>query len=90
VDAGKRTAAIRRLEKESASNGRTQMFIETPYRNDRMLASLLAACRDDTLLCVAHGLSSAGEWVRMQPVGKWKQAPPVLGKVPCVFLLLAR
>lgn len=86
-----RLRAIQALEKDSARLERTQLFIETPYRNSAMFASLLDACRADTLLCVARSLSTAEEWVQTRAVAEWKKnGPPDLDRQPAVFLLLAR
>ena len=85
-----RISAIQTLEKESQKLERTQLFIETPYRNDAMFASLLQTCHDDTLLCVARSLTTPGEWISTRPIRTWKKAtPPELDRQPVVFLLLA-
>lgn len=85
-----RTQAIRQLERESAKLKRTQLFIETPYRNNAMMESLLASCEADTLLCVARGLSSPSELVSTRRIADWKQASsPDLDRQPTVFLFLA-
>lgn len=85
-----RVAAIRELEARSASVRETQVFIETPYRNDAVLADLLKTCRDDTRLAVAADLTAATESIRSATIGQWRRdaAPP--GKRPAIFLLLAR
>ncbi|MDO6388276.1 SAM-dependent methyltransferase [Uliginosibacterium sp. 31-12] len=85
-----RRNAIQTLERESAKLARTQFFIETPYRNLAMFASLLETCREDTLICVARSLTTASEWVMTRRVGDWKKnGPPDLDRQPVVFLLLA-
>ncbi|WP_018610061.1 SAM-dependent methyltransferase [Uliginosibacterium gangwonense] len=85
-----RTQAIRQLEKESAKLQRTQLFIETPYRNMAMLESLLASCAPTTLICVARALTSQNEWVCTRSVAAWKKnGLPDLDRQPTVFLLLA-
>ncbi len=84
-----RQAALRELEARSASAGETQVFIETPYRNDAMLADILAACRPDTRLAVAADLTGAGESIRMASLAQWRAAPAPPGKRPAIFLLLA-
>lgn len=86
-----RSHAITDLEKESARRSQTQLFIETPYRNGAMFASLLAACRPETLLCIASDLTLPTESVATRRVADWrKQTPPTLDKRPTVFLLLAQ
>lgn len=84
-----REAALRELEARSARDGSTQLFIETPYRNDAMAQSAARVLRPQTLLCAASGLSTAGERIIRMEAGRWKSAPVQIGKVPTVFLLLA-
>jgi 16S rRNA (cytidine1402-2'-O)-methyltransferase len=85
-----RVAAIRRLEARSAAERETQAFIETPYRNDALLADLLKTCRDDTRLTVAADLTGSGESIRTASIAQWRRAPAPPGKRPAMFLLLAR
>lgn len=85
-----RVAAIRELESRSAAAAETQVFIETPYRNDALLADLLKTCRDDTRLAVAASLTGAAESVRSASVAEWRRRPQAPGKRPAIFLLLAR
>lgn len=89
VPGPERQAALRELEARSARERETQAFIETPYRNEAMLADVLAACRDDTRLCVAANLTGAGETVRSASVAEWRRRPSSPGRAPAVFLLLA-
>lgn len=85
-----RALAIKQLERESSKLQRTQLFIETPYRNTAMLASLLEACMPATLICVARSLSTPHEWIATRSVANWKKnALPDLDRQPTVFLLLA-
>lgn len=88
VKSDARDRRIAEIEARSR-DGETQLFIETPYRNDRMLQALLRACHPDTLLCVASELTRPGESVRTLPVARWRSQPPSLDGVPVVFLLLA-
>jgi 16S rRNA (cytidine1402-2'-O)-methyltransferase len=84
-----RAARIRALERRSREAQETQMFIETPYRSDALLAALLAACAADTRLCVAVDVTLPGESIATRSVRDWRRAPPTLGRRPAVFLLLA-
>ena len=84
-----RREAIAELERQSARHGETQIFIETPYRNDALLADLLQACRDTTRLCVGVDLTGPSERVRMETIAGWRRATPTIGKTPAIFLLLA-
>jgi len=89
ADAGARKSAIGELEQQSARHRETQVFIETPYRNDVLLAELLASCRGGTRLCVAADLTAPSEWIRSARVREWKRNAPKIGKRPAIFLLLA-
>jgi 16S rRNA (cytidine1402-2'-O)-methyltransferase len=84
-----RERRIRELEKRSRSERATQIFIETPYRNDALLASLLSVCSSTSLLCVAAELTLPAESIRTRPIGEWKKQPLRIGKRPAVFLLYA-
>lgn len=84
-----RRSAIHLLEKRSAADHETEIFIETPYRNDAMLADLLATLRDSTRLTLAADLTLPTEWIRTRTVREWKSAHETIGKRPCVFLFLA-
>jgi 16S rRNA (cytidine1402-2'-O)-methyltransferase len=84
-----RRARLTQIERESAQSDETQVFIETPYRNDAMLADILTACRDDTRLAIAADLTGPGETIRMNTVAAWREPSASIGKRPAVFLLLA-
>jgi 16S rRNA (cytidine1402-2'-O)-methyltransferase len=84
-----RAERIRALERRSREARETQVFIETPYRSDALLAALLAACAPDTRLCVAVDLTLPGESIATRDIREWRRAPPALGRRPAVFLLLA-
>ena len=84
-----REHALRQLEQQSRRLQQTQIFIETPYRNRKLLHSILAVCANATLLCVAAELTLAGEDVRTLTVAEWKKKPPQLDRRPALFLLLA-
>jgi 16S rRNA (cytidine1402-2'-O)-methyltransferase len=87
--AAEREQAIRALEQRSRRERQTELFIETPYRNDQMLASLLAACEPSTRLCLATDLMAPGERVVTRTIAEWARTPPGLDRRPTVFLLLA-
>jgi 16S rRNA (cytidine1402-2'-O)-methyltransferase len=84
-----RTDRIRELEQRSKREQETEIFIETPYRNDTLLAALLESCNPDTKLCVAIDLTLPTESVKTLPITQWRRAKAVIGKRPAVFLLLA-
>ena len=89
VEKVERLANIREMEKDSRVRDETQIFIETPYRNQPMLESLLIALAPATRLCLATDLTLASETVRTDTVANWKRLPPQLGKRPTVFLVSA-
>ena len=90
VAEGERDAALRALEDESRKLGRTQIFIETPYRNERMLDALLKLLKPDTRLCIACDLNTAAETLLTRSVRDWRKTErPALAKRPALFLLLA-
>lgn len=84
-----RRKAIREIEKRSAQLDQTEIFIETPYRNDSMLADLLASLQPKTRLCVAADITLPDETILTKNVREWQKAHAVVGKRPCVFLILA-
>jgi 16S rRNA (cytidine1402-2'-O)-methyltransferase len=84
-----REKRIRELEKRSRMEGETQIFIETPYRNDVLLTSLMGACGAGTRLCVAADLTLPSESIHTKTIGDWKKNPMQIGKRPAVFLLYA-
>jgi 16S rRNA (cytidine1402-2'-O)-methyltransferase len=87
---GERRAKIAEIERHSARDFETQVFIETPYRNDALLADLLEACRGATRLAVAAELTAPHEWIRMDTIAGWRARPSAaIGKRPAIFLLQA-
>ena len=89
IDEKERNKAITTLETESAKRKQTQLFIETPYRNDKMFSALLAQCRPATLLCVATDITLPGEQIKTRSIAQWKSQPALLlNKRPSLFLLL--
>jgi len=85
-----RKKRLKELEARSRKEHETQIFIETPYRNDALLAALLESCGSETRLCVASDLTLQSESVATRSIGQWRKARPAIGKRPTVFLLLAR
>src|SRR5690606_9756832 len=77
------------LEKESRSRSQTQIFIETPYRNNGLCESLLKHLSPETRLCIAVDITGTGESIHTRTVADWRKSPPVLPKLPAVFLFLA-
>jgi 16S rRNA (cytidine1402-2'-O)-methyltransferase len=90
IEDEERKKSLAALEQESAKRNQTQLFIETPYRNDKMFASLLAHCRPSTRLCLAVDITLVNEHIQTHSIAQWKRLPkPQLNKRPSLFLLLA-
>ena len=89
-DKAERERRIRELERRSSRERETEIFIETPYRNDALLESLLAVCDPKTKLCVAADLTLPGESIATRAVAQWRKAgASAIGRRPAVFLLYA-
>ena len=88
-DGAERSQRIKQLEQRSRRERETEIFIETPYRNDALFAALLEGCAPATRLCVAADLTLATESVHTRSVAEWRRARTAIGKRPAVFLLLA-
>lgn len=88
IDGGERTRRLKQLEARAKSERQTQLFIETPYRNAKLFADILAACAPSTRLCIAAGLTTEAEYVRTHSLKTWKQkGMPNIGKTPAIFLI---
>jgi 16S rRNA (cytidine1402-2'-O)-methyltransferase len=88
ADRAGRISRIQELERTSRQHRQTQIFIETPYRNNALLADLLATCTPGTRLCLAVNLTTTQESIRTQPIAAWRKIQPDLDRLPTVFLLL--
>lgn len=89
VDAGQRVKKIRDFERESFEKQRTQIFIETPYRNNKLMEDFINNCKPDTELCIGADLTGEAAFLRTLKVKDWKGKIPDLNKIPAVFLLYA-
>ena len=84
-----RRSRLRTLEKVSAQLRQTQILIETPYRNDSLFADILSVCSPNTKVCVAANITMPDACIKTRKVAQWKKEGLVIGKRPCVFLILA-
>ena len=84
-----RRNALKVLEKQSAAARRSQIIIETPYRNDALLADMLQTLSPRTRICVAANITLPSQFIRTDSVAGWRSHVPVIGKRPCVFIILA-
>jgi 16S rRNA (cytidine1402-2'-O)-methyltransferase len=82
-----RAKRIRELEARSKRESETEIFIETPYRNDALLSALLETCSPSTRICVAADLTLPGETIAVKAVAEWRRSRKPIGKRPAVFLL---
>jgi 16S rRNA (cytidine1402-2'-O)-methyltransferase len=88
-EAPDRAKRIRELEQRSLREGETEIFIETPYRNEALLQALIETCKPTTRVCVAADLTLASETVVSKHVAEWKRGRAAVGRRPAVFLLLS-
>ncbi|WP_164122531.1 SAM-dependent methyltransferase [Sphingobacterium sp. xlx-130] len=89
IDKGERSKKVKDLEAQSLREKVTQIFIETPFRNNQLLAELLKVCKPSTRICVAANLTGSEEMIYSMSVADWKQRSIELHKIPAIFLLFA-
>jgi len=89
IESSQRKKIIRELEADSSRRKCTQIFIETPYRNNQLLQDMLASCREETSICIAVDITSPAESIQTKTVRQWKQLLPDLHKKLVIFLLQA-
>ncbi len=87
IDRADRSRTIKYLEKEAQQRNQTQIFMETPYRNNQLLEEILKTCQSQTPLCIASQLTAPDELIQTKLVQDWRRQPPDLHKKPTVFLL---
>lgn len=88
IDSKEAAITIKNLERESREKNQTQIFIETPHRNNALMAHLLKSLLPDTKLCVAVNLTSAAEKITSLEIRQWKKLQPSFEKVPAIYLFL--
>jgi len=84
-----RNKKIQYLERKSKTENQTQIFMETPFRNMKMLDAVLKTCRNNTLLCIATDITLSSEFIKTKTIAEWKKHKPQLNKRPTVFVLQA-
>ncbi|HVG40455.1 MAG TPA: SAM-dependent methyltransferase [Chitinophagaceae bacterium] len=89
IDIGERSKAVKNLEIESKQKGCTQIFIETPYRNNQLIETVLKTCQPATQFCIAVNLTGSNEWIKTASIKDWKGKTPDIHKQPAIFLLMA-
>ena len=87
IEEGDRLKAIREAEHRAISLGESQIFIETPYRNEKLVEELIKHCKGSTKLCIASMLTTEQELAETRPLAQWKGHIPKLHKLPTIFVL---
>jgi 16S rRNA (cytidine1402-2'-O)-methyltransferase len=87
IDANERSKKIQALDADVRQRNCTQLFIETPYRNNQMFEALIQNCHPATKLCIGVDITAPEEWIKTAPMSYWKQNKPELHKKLAVFLL---
>lgn len=90
VQPHERKMRIKQIEEESIKKNSTQIFIETPYRNEAMVRDLIEVCKPNTMLCIGCEITSSDEWIKTMTVSSWKNQKTELHKKTAIFLLHSR
>lgn len=90
IDNFERIKKIKQIEEESAKKNCTQIFIETPFRNNKIIETLLQNCKPNTLLCIASEITSKDEWIKTKTIANWKNEKIDLHKKPVIYLLYGK
>lgn len=88
VKNGERESKLKQLENRMYKEDQTQLFIETPYRNEKMFEAILRICRPETKLCVAAGITTEKQFIKTKTIAQWKKTQkPEISKIPAMFLI---
>ena len=87
IDPNERAKRIKTLEQRVYAEDQTQLFIETPYRNNKMMEDIVKNCRPQTKLCIAANITCEGEYIKTKTIKEWQGKLPDLSKIPCIFLI---
>jgi len=87
IDKKEKTQAIKSIEQMVFKTGQTQIFMETPYRNNQLVEDILRICAPQMKLCIAKNINGEDEMIKTDTVQNWKKNKPNLHKVPCIFLI---
>ena len=87
IEPVERIKRIKALEGRIYAEDQTQLFIETPYRNNKMMEDIVKNCRPQTKLCIAANITCEGEYIKTKTVKEWQGKLPDLSKIPCIFLI---
>jgi 16S rRNA (cytidine1402-2'-O)-methyltransferase len=86
IDKKEKNIAIRNLEQAVFKTSQTQIFMETPYRNNQLVEDILRICAPHLKMCIAKDINGEGEMIKTDTIQNWKKSRPELHKVPCIFL----
>jgi len=89
IDTAQRIKALKDLETESTKKQCTQLFIETPYRNNQLVEVICKICHPNTRLCIAADITGQNEYIKTKSIAEWKKEMPDINKRPAIFLLYA-
>ena len=87
IDKVQRKKAIQQLERDAQMRNQTQIFMETPFRNNQLMEAVIETCQSDTSLCVASSITASDEFIKTLPVRQWRKEKPDLHKKPTIFLI---
>lgn len=87
IQPAERSKALKKLENRVYTENQSQIFIETPYRNMKMLEEILHTCQPNTRLCIAVDITLETEFIKTKTIKEWKNKLPELSKRPCIFLI---
>jgi 16S rRNA (cytidine1402-2'-O)-methyltransferase len=87
IDKGDKKSALKNFEKLSQDKNQSQLFIETPYRNNKLIDDLLATLQPNTHLCIAADITLPTEYIKTKTVAQWKKEKPDLHNRPCIFII---
>ena len=87
IEPTERIKRIKVLEGRIYAEDQTQLFIETPYRNNKMMEDIVKNCRPSTKLCIAANITCEGEYIKTKTIKEWQGKLPDLSKIPCIFLI---
>ncbi len=87
IESKKRSTVLRDMEARAYNESQTQLFIETPYRNIKLMEDILRVCRPQTRLCIAANITCENEYIRTKTIKEWKGHLPEINKCPTIFLI---
>ena len=87
IDSNERISKLKLLEQRVYTESQTQLFIETPYRNGKLVEDVLKTCKPATKLCIAADITCENEYIKTKTISEWKKQLPELSKRPCIFLI---